>query len=241
MKMSELIKQTGVSREMIHYFTREGMLPPVEKPRPNQANYNEKHVERILLIKKLQQKHFLPIPMIKQIVEQEDLHFFDEELLEIKSSYFEFADYLMPQEIIGEKAFLEYSGMSPERLADFEKYKIITCKEIDGEKRYPHDSVKLGKLIGDMRKRGLSHENGFSRTALKEVRDAFVPVLELILRQFQEGLLEKGFTEEEIQRLGSTAVELTPLFLYHLTRNSMERIWNKYLETGKFPASADDI
>jgi DNA-binding transcriptional MerR regulator len=240
-KMRELIQRTGVSREMIHYYTREGMLPPVEKPRPNQAIYTENHVERILLIKKLQHNHFLPMPMIKQIIEKGDLHLLDEELLEIKSGYFESADYLMPQEIIGEKAFLEYSGMGPERLADFEEYKIITFVEIDGEKRYPHDSVKLGKLIGDMRKRGLSHENGFRRTALKEFRDALMPVLELFLRQFREDLLGRRFTEEEILRLGSTAVELTPLFLYHLAHNCMEKIYRKHVENGEIPSSIDEI
>ncbi len=222
MKMRELIKRTGVSREMIHYYTREGMLPPVEKPLPNQARYEERHVERILLIKKLQQKKFLPISQIKKIIKNESLHPGDEELLDIKSSYFDATDYLMPAEITGEQTFLEYSGMSSERLKDFEKFNIIVPRLVNGQKMYPHDAVKLGKLIGDMRKRGLSHENGFSRTALKDIRDAYIPALDPSLQQLRQELFNNHFSKKEVRRIAATAVELIPIFLYHLTRNFLE-------------------
>ena len=154
MKMRELVKRTGVSKEMIHYFTREGLLPDIEKTSPNQSVYTKEHVERILLIRDLQEKHFLPIAMIKKVIKRQKTFFSDEELLKIKSEYFLTMDHLLPSQIEGEEAFLEYSGISPERLADFEEYGIIRFETIQGVKVYSPDAVKLGKLIGDMRKRG---------------------------------------------------------------------------------------
>ena len=125
MRMRELVKATGVSKEMIHYFSREGLLPEVTKPSANQAIYGPEHVERILLIKKLQEKLFLPLNLIKEILEKKDDSYLDEELLEIKTDYFKAIDHLIPGEILGEEAFLDYTGMSRSRLADFEEYGVI--------------------------------------------------------------------------------------------------------------------
>ncbi|MCG6909617.1 MAG: MerR family transcriptional regulator [Deltaproteobacteria bacterium] len=241
MKMKDLIKKTGVSREMIHYFVREGMLPPVEKPLPNQARYEERHVERILLIKKLQQKHFLPISQIKKIIRDKRLEVEDEELLEIKSAYFETNDYLMPEEIKGENTFLEYTGMSPERLKDFENYRIIVPRKVGGEKVYPHDAVQLGKLIGDMRKRGLSHENGFSRTALKKLRDNHIEVLYASLQRFRQDLIDNDFSKKEIKNIAKTNAELIPIFVYHLTHNFMQEILKDTIKKGSLPSAGKNI
>jgi DNA-binding transcriptional MerR regulator len=49
MKISELAKQTGVPKDTIHYYFREGLIPkPREKAR-NIEDYNKGHVERIRL------------------------------------------------------------------------------------------------------------------------------------------------------------------------------------------------
>lgn len=68
MKMKELEARTGVSRETIRYYIREGLLSEPEKPKPNVALYDEKHVERVALIKKLQQERFLPLGIIKDML-----------------------------------------------------------------------------------------------------------------------------------------------------------------------------
>ena len=230
MKMRDLVKQTGVSKEMIHYFTREGLLPDIEKTSPNQAVYSQEHVERLQLIRDLQEKHFLPISLIKRIINRREKYFSDEELLKIKSEYFMTMDHLLPRKIEGEVAFLEYSGISPERLADFEGYGIINFEDINGVKTYSHDAVKLGKLIGDMRKRGLSKENGFTGTILKEVADMLAPVFEHALESFKADIDRNRFSREEIVQLVQSAVELSPLFYYHMARNYLVKAMDDYLD-----------
>ena len=231
MKMRDLVKRTGVSKEMIHYFTREGLLPDIEKTSPNQAVYNEEHVERLRLIKNLQEKHFLPIPLIKKIINHREKHFSDEELLKIKSEYFMTMDHLLPAKIEGDEAFLEYSGISPERLTDFEEFGIIRFETIQGVKVYSHDAVKLGKLIGDMRKRGLSHENGFSRTVLKEIAQMLDPVFDHAMETFVADLERNDFSRDEIRLLAQTAVELSPLFYYHMAHNYLEKAMREYMKS----------
>ena len=64
-------KRTGINRQTIHYYLREGLLqPPVEKLR-NSAWYDERHVARLLLIRDLRETQFLPLRAIRAIIEEE--------------------------------------------------------------------------------------------------------------------------------------------------------------------------
>jgi DNA-binding transcriptional MerR regulator len=66
--MRELERATGVGRETIRFYIREGLLPEPDRPGRNVAWYDPSFVERITLIKELQQKRFLPLHVIKTIL-----------------------------------------------------------------------------------------------------------------------------------------------------------------------------
>lgn len=68
LKMKDLELATGVGRETIRFYIREGLLPTPERPRRNVAWYDQSFVERILLVKKLQTERYLPLSVIKSIV-----------------------------------------------------------------------------------------------------------------------------------------------------------------------------
>ena len=67
--MKELEARTGVNREAIRFYIREGLLPEPDKPRRNVAHYSNVHVERTKLIKKLQDTHYLPLKMVKSVLD----------------------------------------------------------------------------------------------------------------------------------------------------------------------------
>ena len=68
LKMKELESSTGVSREAIRFYIREGLLPEPEKPKRNVAHYSEEHVQKIRLIKQLQEEHYLPLKIVKSVM-----------------------------------------------------------------------------------------------------------------------------------------------------------------------------
>jgi DNA-binding transcriptional MerR regulator len=72
MKMKELEARTGVSREAIRFYIREGMLPEPERPKRNQAFYSEEHVRRLKAIRKLQEERYLPLSVIKSVINSEE-------------------------------------------------------------------------------------------------------------------------------------------------------------------------
>src|SRR3546814_13339609 len=71
MRMRELEKKTGVGRETIRYYIREGLLPDPERPTPNSASYCEEHVARLRAIKRLQEERFLPLAIIRTLLDAE--------------------------------------------------------------------------------------------------------------------------------------------------------------------------
>jgi DNA-binding transcriptional MerR regulator len=63
-RMSELVETSGVSRDMIKYYLRAGLLPQPRKPRPNLSLYTENHLRLIHLILRAQQQTSLSLPEI---------------------------------------------------------------------------------------------------------------------------------------------------------------------------------
>ncbi len=74
LKMSELAERSGVSAGTIRYYLREGLLGEGEdivRTSRNMAYYPPEYVERIELIKRLQEKRFMPLRVIKGTLEED--------------------------------------------------------------------------------------------------------------------------------------------------------------------------
>ncbi len=69
-RMRDLISQTGLSRETIHHYLSEGLLPPAIKTGRNTALYTELHLERLRRIQDLRDRHFLPLKAIRAVLEE---------------------------------------------------------------------------------------------------------------------------------------------------------------------------
>jgi DNA-binding transcriptional MerR regulator len=68
LKMSELAEASGVSAGTIKHYLREGLLgaqDEIVRTSRNMAWYPEEYVDRIRLIKRLQEERFLPLRLIK--------------------------------------------------------------------------------------------------------------------------------------------------------------------------------
>ncbi len=68
MKMRELEEKTGVNRETIRVYFREGLLPEPSRPARNVADYGEDHIRGILAVRKLQRESGMTLPQIRQVL-----------------------------------------------------------------------------------------------------------------------------------------------------------------------------
>jgi DNA-binding transcriptional MerR regulator len=69
MKMRDLENKSGVGRETIRFYIREGLLPEPERRARNVALYGEAHVARLKTIKRLQEERFLPLDVIRRVLD----------------------------------------------------------------------------------------------------------------------------------------------------------------------------
>jgi len=68
MRIGELTKAAGVSRETIHFYLREGLLPPAEKVNARVSYFDDSHLVRLRVIKAFQQAH-IPLAQIREQLE----------------------------------------------------------------------------------------------------------------------------------------------------------------------------
>ena len=69
LKMRELAAASGVSAGTIKHYLREGLLPEPVRTSRNMAYYPPDFVERIRLIKRLQEERFMPLKAIKRVLD----------------------------------------------------------------------------------------------------------------------------------------------------------------------------
>ncbi len=70
--MAELVDRTGVPKTTILYYLCEGLLPPPERPFPNQALYGREHIERLQLITEVRQTYHFPLAKIRSLLRMVD-------------------------------------------------------------------------------------------------------------------------------------------------------------------------
>ena len=71
LRMSELAEASGVSAATIKHYRREGLLPEPVKTSRNMAYYPPEFVERIQLIKRLQEERFMPLKVIREVLDSD--------------------------------------------------------------------------------------------------------------------------------------------------------------------------
>ena len=229
MKIRDLVQRTQVSKETVHYYIREGLLPKPRKRGKNIADYEDSHVEAIRLIKELQDRYFLPLAVIKNILKRQRKSSEGKSLLSLRREYFQPVDQLLPHEIDGEEAFRKATGLGRSWLAKMEEWGIINPEARSGRKIYSQDDITLGKLVVEMDEIGIGVKDGFDAEALKHYRDMFREIVVMSHKYYFEATLGKLSPEEFSQRIVQGR-EIMSAFFYHLYRKLSREEYRRILK-----------
>ncbi len=218
MKIGELVRRTGVPKETIHFYIREGLLRKPRKSGVNSAEYHPGYVDQIRLIKGLRDNYHLPIPEIKEIVKNFNRQSpVDQAVSQYHSRFSRPADRLLTRKIVGRDAFCEATGLGRKWLISAEKWGVITPDLSAAEPVYSADDVAIGRLMVDMDNLGFGPNDGHDPEELKKIANF---VREFVVSNFKkyyesnlEKLCAKGFAEKTGQ-----FHEVISLFFYHLYR-----------------------
>jgi DNA-binding transcriptional MerR regulator len=229
LKISELVQRTHVSKETVHYYVREGLLPKPRKRGRNIADYDAGYVERIRLIKELQDRYFLPLAIIKNILKYQKKSPEGQSLLSLRREYFRPVDQLLPSEVEGEEAFLKATELGRRWLARMEEWGIISPEIRNGRKIYSQDDITLGKLVLEMDRVGIGVKDGFDAEALKHYRDLFREIVVMSHKYYFEATLGK-LPPEEFSRRIVQGREIMSTFFYHLYRKLSREEYRRILQ-----------
>jgi DNA-binding transcriptional MerR regulator len=227
-KIGELVQRTQVSKETVHYYIREGLLPKPRKLGRNVAEYDDHYIERIRLIKELQDQYFLPLAVIGNILKNQKKSPEGRSILSLRREYFQPVDHLLPKEVIGEMVFLEATGLGKSWLAKMEQWGVISPEVIKDQKVYSQDDITIGKLIVKMDNLGLGVRNGFNPEALKHYRDLFREIVVMSHKYYMEGALGK-ITPDEYSKRVLQGREVMSVFFYHLYRKLSREEYKRIL------------
>jgi DNA-binding transcriptional MerR regulator len=230
MKIGELVKRTGVSRETIHYYIREGVLRKPRKAAKNVADYHEGYIDQIQLIKSLRENYFLPIPVIKKLIQKMKKESpTDQHSFRFLSEYFRPLDHLFSGSATGESAFIAATGISEKWLGKFEEWGIITFEIQNDKKVYSRENVIIGKLLVEMDRIGMGPSHGIDPENLRQYTDLF---REMVVNNFYKFVpnWHSNMSESEFIGIINDSGEVMSLFLYHFYRMVSKEESKKYYE-----------
>ncbi|HEY2604037.1 MAG TPA: MerR family transcriptional regulator [Thermoleophilaceae bacterium] len=155
LKMSELAERSGVSAGTIKHYLREGLLPEPVKTSRNMAYYPADFVDRIRLIKQLQEERFMPLKVIKGMLDEDP---------DRAKALVELEDRILERALAGEEKRTSAAEvrrryeMPQEVLARLEELGILG----PNSRGYSQSDVKVVEAISRFRAGGYDERIGFT-------------------------------------------------------------------------------
>ena len=169
LRMGELAEASGVPAPTIKHYLREGLLPEPVKTSRNMAYYPPEFVDRIKLIKRLQEERFMPLKAIKSVLDEDP---------ERAGAMLELEDRILDRALAGERTrtsapeVRERYGVPREVLDRLAELEVLT----PNSRGYSPSDVTIIEAIGRFRAGGYDEQIGFTvydtlryKTAIEEL------------------------------------------------------------------------
>jgi DNA-binding transcriptional MerR regulator len=155
LRMRELAAASGVPAPTIKHYLREGLLPEPVKTSRNMAYYPPEFVERIKLIKRLQEERFMPLKAIKNVLDEDP---------ERARAMLELGDQILDRALAGERSRTSAAevrkryGMPKEVLDRLAEIGVLT----PNSRGYTPSDVSIIEAISSFRAGGYDEQIGFT-------------------------------------------------------------------------------
>jgi len=155
LKMKELAERSGVSAGTIKHYLREGLLPEPVRTSRNMAYYPPEFVERIRLIKQLQEERFMPLRVIRSMLDEDP---------ERARALVELEDRILERAMAGDQA--RVSARELRERYDVPQEVLDRLRELGilspGSRGYGQRDVEIVEAISRFRAGGYDERIGFT-------------------------------------------------------------------------------
>jgi DNA-binding transcriptional MerR regulator len=192
LKISELAEQAEVPVATVRHYLREGLLPEPVKTSRNMAYYPPEFVERIRLIKQLQEERFMPLKVIRELLDSSNGD------VERVRSLAQSGDRLLASALAPERERMPEADVLeryeiPERaLRRLTELGVLTPSE-DG---YSQSDIRIIEAISHFRTAGWNEKTGFGARDVARLMRGLEPVIEdelqLLVERFSALYVERA-------------------------------------------------
>jgi DNA-binding transcriptional MerR regulator len=194
LKMSELAERSGVSPGTIRYYLREGLLGgggDIVRTSRNMAYYPPEYVERIELIKRLQEERFMPLRVIRGALREDP---------ERVRALIELEDRILERALASAEDHRRVSRRVVQERYGVPRIVLDRLAEIGvltpNQRGYDNDDVKIIEAIASFRAGGYEEALGFTVYDTLRYRKALEPLVEEEVR----ALLDRLAGEVDVER-----------------------------------------
>jgi DNA-binding transcriptional MerR regulator len=220
-RIGELSALTGVSRDTIKFYLKEGLIPRPQKTGRTMSYYDPSCVERIRLIKRLQGEHFLPLQVIKGVLENKNVAVEELALVDAFLGLSVFPDPVTGVSLDDLKLKTGYSDEDIERI---ESAGLIGPRSHEFGREFSTLDLRVLSLIRRRERAGFSL--GYSIEMMGIYRDGIARIVRAATQQFAT----RAATDEDLEKMvqnvseGERAlVEFMPLIRAKLTHEYLGR------------------
>jgi DNA-binding transcriptional MerR regulator len=209
LKMSELAERSGVSAATIKHYLREGLLgggQDVIRTSRNMAWYPPSYVDRLRLIRRLQEQRFMPLRVIREMLDDDPARL--ERLLEHEDRILERA--VTAQERTGRisRAEVRRRYEVPDNVLD----RLVEIGVLTPNTRgYDRDDVAIIEAISRFRAGGYDERLGFTVYETLRYREALGPLVEEEVRTLLDRLTGEVDADRAAEIIRSGAEPLREL------------------------------
>lgn len=209
-KLSTLAAECGVPAATLKHYVREGLLPgPSERGR-NVAYYDRALAPRIQRIKELQRSRFLPLKVIREVLDTEALPTEDATVGAAIARVLE----ARPSTERRSREDLIASGMPATELAWLEGIGLLAEQPGGG---YAGDDLELLRVLGAARRAGLT-AHMLPVSVLHRYAEAMQRLVTAELELFREGVIPHAAATGDLGTLAEAATTLSERLVVLLRR-----------------------
>jgi DNA-binding transcriptional MerR regulator len=208
LKMSELAERSGVSAATIKHYLREGLLgseADVVRTSRNMAYYPLEFVERVRLIKRLQEERFMPLRVIREVIGQDPDR--AARLIELEDRILERAIEARETGRISRAKVRETYELPDNVLERLEELGVLN----PNGRGYDADDVAIIEAISRFRAGGYEEAIGFTVYDTLRYRQALEPLVEEEVRVLLDRLAGKVDVDRAVEIISSGAEPLREL------------------------------
>ena len=204
LRMGELARASGVSAATIKHYLREGLLPEPVKTSRNMAYYPAEFVDRIRMIKQLQEERYMPLRVIKDLLDEDP---------DRAKALIELGDRLLEHALAGESR--RVSATEVRRRYEIPKDVLDRLAELevltpDGKGYSPTD-VRIVEAISRFRAGGYEERIGFTVYDTLRYRDAMASLVTQEVDVLMERLAGEMDADEAMQLIEAGTQPLNDL------------------------------